>query len=61
MRYNTNNAWYVNGSNGTFDNNNMYNSNQSVPVSNFGEWVRYWMIFIDPKAELSGTVANDKI
>ena len=30
----TNNAWNANGNNGFFNNNNMYNSNVSAPVSN---------------------------
>lgn len=33
-RYNANNAWYANGNNGFFNNNNFYNSNLCVPVSN---------------------------
>lgn len=34
VRYNGNNAWYANGGNGFFGNNDMYNRNQSLPVSN---------------------------
>ena len=35
LRYNSNNAWNANGNNGFFNNNNMYNSNVAVPVSNY--------------------------
>ncbi len=34
-RYNTNNAWYANGNNGFFNNDNMYNTNQALPVVNY--------------------------
>ncbi|MBR1373179.1 hypothetical protein IJ556_01855 [bacterium] len=30
--YNANNAWYYNGNNGTLNNNNKYNTNQSRPT-----------------------------
>ena len=34
-RNSSNNAWNANGNNGFFNNNNMYNSNLVVPVSNY--------------------------
>lgn len=34
LRNNTNNAWNANGNNGFFNNNNMYNRNRVIPVSN---------------------------
>lgn len=34
VRYNGNNAWIANGGNGFLANNNMYNGNRSLPVSN---------------------------
>ena len=35
MRNSANNAWNANGNNGFFNNNNMYNTNLAVPVSNY--------------------------
>lgn len=35
LRNNSNNAWNANGNNGFFNNNNMYNTNQAVPLSNY--------------------------
>lgn len=35
LRNSANNAWNANGNNGFFNNNNMYNSNGCVPVSNY--------------------------
>lgn len=34
-RYNANNAWNSNGTNGYWNNNNFYNSNLAVPVANY--------------------------
>lgn len=34
-RNNANNAWYANGNNGFFNNNNMYNANGVVPLTNY--------------------------
>ena len=34
LRNSSNNAWNANGNNGFFNNNNMYNSNLAVPLSN---------------------------
>lgn len=35
LRNSANNAWNANGNNGIFNNNNMYNSYVSVPLSNY--------------------------
>lgn len=37
-RNNANNAWYFNGNNGFWDNNNMYNGYRVRPLSNDGNF-----------------------
>ena len=39
QRYNANNAWNFNGTNGNLNNNNVYNTNQVGAVTNLSETV----------------------
>lgn len=56
-RNSANNAWNANGNNGYFNNNNLYNGNQAVPLSNYKQ---YSMIRLEDIIEAYRTARSNK-